>query len=373
MQTEGTLNGQRQFNIGLGLVWGNLFENLTDEQMYTHEIDLAVKAEEIGFDSVWSVEHHFDSYAMCPSNFQVMAFIGARTKTIKLGLGAVILPWNDPLRVAEYAAMLDTMTGGRVLLGFGRGLAKCEYDGFRQDMAESRERFDEASRFVVDALETGFAEFDGVYYKQPRVEIRPRPPRSFKGRLYGVAMSPDSVIPVADIGATMMMFVQGPIENSLPAIEAHRQHFFNKFGYMPDPLGMTDFTYCHEDAAEAERMVREHLSAYFLSVMRHYEMMGSDFEGVKGYESYNAAAAMMRSMGKEAVLEAYIQSQNWGTPDQILEKFRKRMEITGGYQQRFCCSFGGMPYDKVETSMRLLGREVLPQMRRMAKEMLEPA
>ncbi|GAA0332759.1 LLM class flavin-dependent oxidoreductase [Sphingomonas oligophenolica] len=362
-----------QFNVGLGLVWGNLFKDLTDEQMYMKELEMGIKAEEIGFDSVWSVEHHFDSYAMCPSNFQALTYIAARTSTIQLGLGAVILPWNDPLRVVENVAMLDIMSGGRVLLGFGRGLAKKEYVGFRQDMAESRERFDEASRFVVEALETGFAEFDGKYYKQPRVEIRPRPPRSFEGRLYGVAMSPDSVIPVAEIGATMAMFVQGSIESALPAIQAHRDHFFKKFGRMPNPVAMTDFTYCHEDAAEAERGAREHLSAYFMSVMRHYELMGTDFEGVKGYDSYDAAAKMMRDMGKEAVLEGYIQTQNWGTPEQILEKFKKRMEVTGGYQQRFCCSFGAMPYEKVEASMRLLGKQVLPEMRRIADDMLVPA
>lgn len=365
------MNKKPQFNIGLGLVWGNLFKDLTDEQMYLKELEMGIKAEEIGFDSVWSVEHHFDSYAMCPSNFQALTYLAARTSTIKLGLGAVILPWNDPLRVVENVTMLDIMSGGRVLLGFGRGLAKKEYEGFRQNMAESRERFDEASRFVVEALESGIAEFNGQYYQQPRVEIRPRPPRTFKDRLYGVAMSPDSVIPVADIGATMAMFVQGSIENALPAIETHRDHYFKKFGRMPDPVAMTDFTYCHEDPAEAERMAREHLSTYFMSVLRHYELMGSDFEGVKGYDSYDSAAKMMRDMGKEAVLENYIQTQNWGTPEQILERFKIRMEtIPGGYQQRFCCSFGAMPYEKVEASMRLLGKKVFPEMRRIAEGML---
>ncbi len=370
---EGKVNAKQKFNIGMGMVWGNLFEDLTDEQMYLKELEMGVLAEEVGFDSVWSVEHHFNSYAMCPSNFQALTYIAARTSTIKLGLGAVILPWHDPLRVIENVAMLDIMSRGRLLLGFGRGLAKREYIGFRQEMAKSRERFDEASRFVVEALESGIAEYEGKYYRQPRVEIRPRPPHSFEGRLYGVAMSPDSVIPVADIGANMMMFVQGSIEDALPAIKAHRDHFFKKFGRMPEPVAMTDFTYCHEDPAEAERGAREYLSTYFLSVMRHYELMGTDFEGVKGYGSYDERAKMMRDMGQEAVLEAYIRSQNWGTPEQILETFKKRMEITGGYQQRFTCSFGAMPYEKVEASMRLLGKEVFPEMRRTAEDMLVAA
>jgi alkanesulfonate monooxygenase SsuD/methylene tetrahydromethanopterin reductase-like flavin-dependent oxidoreductase (luciferase family) len=222
-------------SVDMGLAWGNLFKDLTDAQMYKEELRLALLAEELGFGAVWSVEHHFDSYAMCPSNFQVLSWLAARTKTIKLGLGAVILPWHDPLRVIENVSMLDIMSDGRVLLGFGRGLAKMEYEGFRQDMAESRERFNESSRFVLQSLETGVAEYAGKYYRQPRVEIRPKPPRSFKGRVYGVAQSPDSVHPVAELGATLMSFVQGPIETHLPAIQTYRDVYKQKFGAYPEP------------------------------------------------------------------------------------------------------------------------------------------
>ena len=67
--------------------------------MYQGEIALAVLADELGFDSVWAVEHHFDDYSMCPDNLQLMSYLAGRTSTIKLGTGAVILPWNDPVRV----------------------------------------------------------------------------------------------------------------------------------------------------------------------------------------------------------------------------------------------------------------------------------
>ncbi len=151
--------------ISTSLLLSNLFADVTDEQVYQFEVDLAIHAEDLGFDAIWAVEHHFDSYAMCPSNIQLMSYIAGRTKKMKLGLGAVILPWHDPLRVIENVAMLDIQSGGRVLLGFGRGLARVEYDGFRQNMEESRERFDEAAKFVVDALESGVAEFNGKYYQ----------------------------------------------------------------------------------------------------------------------------------------------------------------------------------------------------------------
>ena len=78
-----------------------------------------------------------------------------------------------------------------VILGIGRGAGKVEFDGFRLDMGESRERFVEAATMVLDSLETGHAEFDGEHYKQPRVEIRPNPHSSFRGRTYAAAVRAD--------------------------------------------------------------------------------------------------------------------------------------------------------------------------------------
>ena len=105
----------------------------------------------------------------------------------------MILPWHNPLRVAENAAVLDLLSGGRLRLGFGRGLARREFATFGMNMDESRERFDEAAPMIVDALKTGFIEGDGKFYPQPRTEIRPRPQHSFDGRIYAVAASDESV------------------------------------------------------------------------------------------------------------------------------------------------------------------------------------
>ena len=83
--------------------------------------------------------------------------------------------------------MLDMLSKGRLRLGLGRGLARREFAAFRLSMDESRERFDEAAPMIVNALKTGFIEGDGTFYKQPRIEIRPRPEHSFDGRIYAVA------------------------------------------------------------------------------------------------------------------------------------------------------------------------------------------
>ena len=74
---------------------------MTDAKVYDEEIRLAILADELGYDHLWPVEHHFEDYSFCPDNTVFLAHIAARTKRIKLGTGAVIIPWNDPLRVAE--------------------------------------------------------------------------------------------------------------------------------------------------------------------------------------------------------------------------------------------------------------------------------
>src|SRR6185312_15813218 len=115
---------------------------IPDSQIYDEEVALGDLVEPLGFDSMWSVEHHFTPYTMDTNTLQFLTFFAGRTKRIDFGTMVVVLPWHDPIRVAEGAAMLDQFLGGRRLsLGFGRGAAKVEFDGLRIDMDSSRERF----------------------------------------------------------------------------------------------------------------------------------------------------------------------------------------------------------------------------------------
>jgi alkanesulfonate monooxygenase SsuD/methylene tetrahydromethanopterin reductase-like flavin-dependent oxidoreductase (luciferase family) len=149
-------------DVGLQMVFCSYgWTGLSDEQVWDEEIRLARIAADSGFDVLWSVEHHFNDYSFCPDNLQLMAYLAAVCPNIDLGTAAVILPWNDPLRVAERAIMVDLLSKGRLRLGMGRGLARREFHAFRGTMDESRERFDEAAAMIVGALKTGFIEGDG--------------------------------------------------------------------------------------------------------------------------------------------------------------------------------------------------------------------
>ena len=87
------------------------------------------EAEDLGFDSIWTVEHHFTDYTMCPDPVQFLTWVAGKTN-LQLGTAVIVLPWHDPMRVAEQVTVLDNLSDGRLILGIGRGLARIEYEGF---------------------------------------------------------------------------------------------------------------------------------------------------------------------------------------------------------------------------------------------------
>ena len=138
--------------VGMGM--NMLYEKGRPDVAVMHEhFQLGDLVEPLGFDSIWALEHHFTGYAMSPAPTQLLAYYAGRTKRIQLGTAVIVLPWHDPVRVAEQIALLDIMCGGRCLFGFGRGAATTEYEGFRIPMGEARDRFRECWEVLQLALE----------------------------------------------------------------------------------------------------------------------------------------------------------------------------------------------------------------------------
>jgi alkanesulfonate monooxygenase SsuD/methylene tetrahydromethanopterin reductase-like flavin-dependent oxidoreductase (luciferase family) len=336
------------------------YDSIDDGRVYEEEVSLGVLADQLGFHALWPVEHHFDDYSFCPDNTVFLAHMAARTERIALGTGAVILPWNEPIRVAEKISMLDHLSGGRVLFGMGRGLSRLEYGGFGISMDDSRDRFDEAARMVLGALETGWIEGEGPHFPQARTPIRPRPARSFADRTYCVAMSPDSVLAAADLGARMVVFSQRPWADQAGAVATYRERFEALHGRAPGPPVTCDFLYCDTDPGRAEEKARRHIAGYLASVMQHYELESEHFKQAKGYEAYGDAVDLLRAIGLEQLCEMFLGVQAWGAPEQVLEKLRSRVDFLGEYELTCCFRFAGLPYEDAERSMRTFATEVLP-------------
>jgi len=349
--------------VGILQIFQNYLGRGRDENVVRTEMRLARLAEELGYDKVWAVEHHFTDYAACPDNVAYLSWLAGCTERIRLGTGAVIVPWNDPLRVAEKFTLLDHVSGGRAVLGLGRGLARTEYHHFGIDMGESRERFDEGAQMILDGLEKGFVEGAGPFYPQVRTEIRPRPLRGVQDRLYCVGMSPDSVEQAARLGARLATFtqqlweqyVEGPLKSFQ---ETYRKHHG---GAEPPPPLTGDLMYCHPDPAVAEEKGLEYMTNYFLTIVKHYELMSDHFKDVKGYDTYATASELFRQVGLETAARTYCSVNSYGTPEQLLENLRRRRELIGPFELNLISNYGGMSPDEAEASLRLFATEVLPE------------
>ncbi|MGH1492774.1 MAG: LLM class flavin-dependent oxidoreductase, partial [Acidimicrobiales bacterium] len=341
------------------------WDDITDGQVYREDTALSLLAAELGFDVVWSVEHHFYDYSFCPDNTQWLASIAAKAPTVDVGTAAIIMPWNEPLRVAEKVALLDHIAEGRLRLGMGRGLSRREYGHFRGiEMDESRGRFDEGSLMVAEALESGFIEGDGPFYPQPRTPIRPAPERSFVGRTYAVAGSEDSLDIAARLRAAMVMFADRSWKSRLPSIEKWRQLYrqYNDNEEPPPPL-ICDFVYCHEDSSVAAERGPTHIASYLESVLEHYEIMGDHFDDMTGYEDYAGKAGALRRMGASGFLDGFLDATAHGTPEQVIEQYRARWDLIGPFEAAPAFRFGGLPYDQAEASLRLFSEKVLPELK----------
>ncbi|MGD9765003.1 MAG: LLM class flavin-dependent oxidoreductase [Candidatus Binatia bacterium] len=351
-------------HVGTGVIFQGEGEGRTDRDVYAHEMRLADLAEPLGFDSLWGVEHHFTSYTMCPDVLQYLAYFAGRTRHIRLGSMVVVLPWHHPMRVAEEVAMLDHMSNGRYILGLGRGLGRIEFEGLGVDQNDSRELFEESTEMLMQGLERGYCEYDGRLIKQLRRDIRPRPFASFRGRTYAAAVSPESSPIIARLGIGMLINPQKPWKQTLIDLEAYREVFRTVHGAEAPPPLLCNWTYCDDDAGRVEELSYRYIGAYYESVARHYEFVGDHLKNIRGYEFYDKMQRRTTSDGVAEMAKFFVNLQAWGTPTQCYEKVVEMQKLTAaeGYVAIF--SFGGMPYDLAEASMRRFAREVAPELRK---------
>jgi len=351
-------------HIGLGLQMANLDRKVSDKAVYDLEMGFGARAEDLGFDSVWVSEHHFSNYQLTSQQGMVLSWLAAKTTDLKLGTFVTVLPWHDPTRVAEQFSVLDHLSDGRAILGLGRGLGQKEFVGFRVPMGESRRRFKEYSEAVLEALETGVLEYDGELYQQPRVEIRPDPLGTFKGRTFASAVSPESMEIMARMGVGLLVIAQKPWETTEAELEAYRQRYQELQGHeAPKPV-LVIVAGVSKDAAQVKRLREVHLQRWARSTVEHYEFDNAGFAEIEGYEYYAGLANNINKHGIDKFNGFLADLQVWGTPEQVTEKLLSYVERTdaGGLVVPLC--FGGMPADEATESFELFASEVLPELKR---------
>jgi alkanesulfonate monooxygenase SsuD/methylene tetrahydromethanopterin reductase-like flavin-dependent oxidoreductase (luciferase family) len=352
-------------HVGMGVIFQGAGEGRTDRNVYRNELRLGDLAEPLAFESLWGVEHHFTEYTMCPDVLQYLTYFAGRTHRIQLGSMVVVLPWHDPMRVAEQVVMLDHFSNGRFILGIGRGLGRVEFEGFGVNQEESRERFTEAAQMILEGLEHGYCEFDGKFVKQVRRDLRPRPFKSFRGRTYAAAVSPESSIIMAKLGIGILIIPQKPWEMVAKELADYRRTFHEVNGTDAPPPICAGWTFCDENADRAQELAYRYIGGYWKTVVKHYELIGDHLTKMKGYESY-AEMQLKASApgGVDAMTEFFMNLQVWGTPEQCYEKILDIQRRTGAEAFSAVFSYAGMPYDVAEANLRLFATEVMPELKK---------
>jgi hypothetical protein len=145
----------------------------------------------------------------------------------------------------------------------------------------------------------------------------------------------------------------------------YRREFVNHHREQAPPPFVASFVYCDENADRAEAMANRHLGGYWHSMVEHYEMDGSHFKNIKGYEGYANAAAHINNDGAAAARQFFVDLHVWGTPEQCYQKLLNIRDYVGNDKFNGMFSYGGLPHAAAEASMRLFAKEVMPQLQKL--------
>jgi len=342
-------------------------EGRSDADVFAEHLALGDLAEPLGFDSLFALEHHFTGYAMSPSPTQLLSYFAGRTRRLTLGTAVIVLPWHDPVRVAEEIALLDVLSGGRCLFGFGRGAASAEYAGFRVPMEEARARFVEAARIVVKALTEPSFDWDGEFFHIPRTSIRPRPISHPERRFYASSVSPESAEIMAKLGFGVLVVMQNEWPKAAQDIERYRD-IATSVGHTPRPPIILMNISVAEGRAEAQERAKTYLSRKWDSIDNHYHFSDGHLASVKGYEFYGNMAKTYSKLKDESyrkkATDFYVKIQVVGTPDDCLQQLAELHRLTGLDHLVTEFGYGCMPHEEAELNMRLFAERVMPVLQR---------
>ncbi len=188
-------------------------------------IGFSREAERLGYYSTFLVEHHFTGWGQVSSTLTMLACLAMRTTTLRLGTGVLALPWHNPVLLAEQAATVDLMSGGRLDLGIGRGYRHAEFAGFGIDPEEGQRRFEEAVEVVTRAW-TSAERFShaGDYWRFDEIVVEPKPAQAPHPPLWMAAGSQSSVARAAAAGHNLILDQYASPEQIAERVATYRDH-----------------------------------------------------------------------------------------------------------------------------------------------------
>ena len=177
---------------------------LTHAEVVHRELEQMEWTEELGYDQIWLTEHHFIDYGLAVDPASLAATAAARTRRVRIGLAAAILPFHHPLRLAEQLALIDIISKGRLDVGVGRGNRPAEFAGYQVPQQENRERFDETMDIILKAWTEERFTYEGRFYTIPEARVIPKPWQKPHPPIYQVCGSEDGIESSAARGWPML-------------------------------------------------------------------------------------------------------------------------------------------------------------------------
>jgi alkanesulfonate monooxygenase SsuD/methylene tetrahydromethanopterin reductase-like flavin-dependent oxidoreductase (luciferase family) len=336
----------------------------SDREIFNEEIGLARLAEDTGFDSVWTIEHHFTPYTMVTNPLQYLTYIAGITRRVDLGTMVVVLPWHNPIRVAEDVNMLDAFLGPNrnVICGVGRGLGRREYQGLGVDQNEARQRFDESVQLLSKILSTGECrEFEGNHFKVKDLRLRPQLERDLSQNLWCAGGTEQTVEVIARNGVRPLVIPTTTLDAALANLKRYAQ-LRREAGFEPTHCKLALWTYVAETEAEARAGAERYMVEYADSTLRHYELTGGHLANLKGYEHYAKMANVLKDNDAD-YRTSWFHSHPWGTPEKVIARVKELAEAFGTNEIMFIFKYGSMPQGEAEKNMRLFAKEVIPALR----------
>ena len=331
-------------------------EGIEPKQVLDQTTEEVVFAEELGFHSAWVAEHHFSRYGLGSSSLVFSASLAAQTKKIRLGTAILIPPLHHPIKLAEDAATLDLISGGRFDAGFGRGTAGYEYTGYNVDQDESQERFQETIKIVTGLWTTPGFSFKGKYFEVEDVNLVPPPLQKPHPPIYIAATRTPATLDFAV--STGHPLIIGVVLDTADAVDLCRTFAkrSKEAGHNVPISSIPFFRYFY--VAETEEQARKDTEAELRWTLDMGQWRRTFQRGSEVYEKlddWRRARTELPTSNEHL----YDRRAIIGTPDQCVAQIK---ELQSSGIEYFGCnfSFGGMEQGKMLRSMRLFAEEVMP-------------
>ena len=327
-------------------------------KLLSHAADEATLAEELGFASAWIAEHHFTRYGVGSSALVIAAYIAGQTKKIRLGTGVLIPTLHNPIRLAEDAATMDAISGGRLDAGFGRGVYGYEYGGFGVDPATSQEHFQESINIIQGLWTTQEYSHEGDFYNLNKISLAPPPLQSPHPPIYIAATrTPETLDYCISKGHNLCIAV---VQDTAPALDLLRRFAAKaaEAGIDRPASEVPFFRYMY--VAETTEKARQDAAAHLEWVLDMLFWRGWFKDG--GSEIYHDMEEWRRTRTETPVALDYVLENRAiiGDPDYCVARIEE-LKRAGVEYMGANFAMGGISHEKVLRSMNLFAKEVMPR------------